>query len=176
MNPDEAGGKVILFLGSNIGNLNDIEIYAFLEKIFAFTRKGDKLLIGFDLKKSPDVIMKAYHDPHGLTRDFNLNHLVRLNRELQADFNLQKFEHHTEYSPVTGMLKSFLLSTEEQEVYLRALEERFGFEKWEPVFMELSRKFDIRSIEELASAHGFRVERHFTDQRNYFVDSLWTRI
>ncbi len=176
MHSDQAGGKVILFLGSNIGNLNEIETHAFLEKISEFTHRGDKLLIGFDLKKSPDVIMNAYNDSHGITRNFNLNHLVRLNRELQADFNLQKFEHHTEYSPVTGMVKSFLVSTEEQEVYLRALEERFEFGKWEPIFMELSRKFDIRNIEEFASAHGFRVDRHFTDQRNYFVDSLWTRI
>jgi dimethylhistidine N-methyltransferase len=176
MNNNESDGKVILFLGSNIGNLNDMEINAFLEKISAFTHRGDKFLIGFDLKKSPDVIMKAYHDPHGLTREFNLNHLVRLNRELQADFNLQNFEHHTEYNPVNGMLKSFLVSTEEQEVSLRALDERFHFEKWEPVFMELSRKFDNRIIEELASSHGFRVDLNFTDQRNYFVDSLWTRI
>lgn len=174
VNPGER--NVILFLGSNIGNLSNNELHLFLQNISDFTTRGDKLLIGFDLKKSPSVIMKAYDDPYGLTMKFNLNHLLRLNRELQADFNISLFEHHTEYNPVTGELKSYLFSTMEQDIHIGALGETFTFGQWEPVFMELSRKFDVNAIESLAISHGFRIVKNFTDRRNWFVDSVWTRI
>lgn len=168
--------KVILFLGSNIGNFSDKEIDRFFGQLSALCHQGDKVLVGFDLKKSPEVIMKAYSDPHGHTRRFNLNHLVRLNRELSANFNPDNFEQHTEYSPATGEVKSFLVSKKEQTVRIDDLEEQFSFGKWEPIFMELSRKFDFKSIEDLASNHGFKVKMNFTDDRNYFVDSLWVRV
>lgn len=168
--------NAILFLGSNIGNLNDTEIDRFLVRISDLTCSGDKVLIGFDLKKSPEIIMKAYDDPHGLTAKFNLNHLERLNRELDADFDISLFEHHTAYDPVSGELRSWLVSVVEQTIDIGALGESFRFAKWEPLFMELSRKFDFRMIESMAETHGFRIERHFTDSRGWFVDSLWTRI
>lgn len=167
--------KVILFLGSNIGNFTDEEINLFLGQLSNLCHKGDKVLIGFDLKKSPEVIMKAYDDPHGHTRRFNLNHLIRLNRDLDANFDLDQFEQHTEYNPFTGEVKSFLVSQTQQSVYIADLDKGFYFRKWEPIFMELSRKFDYETIEELAKDHGFRVETQFTDNRNYFVDSLWIK-
>lgn len=168
--------NVILFLGSNIGNLGQSEMSRFLEKISGFTLSGDRVLIGFDLKKSPEIVMKAYDDPHGLTAKFNLNHLVRLNRELDADFDITMFEHHTEYNPVSGDLKSYLVSVADQTVHTGALGESFRFGRWEPVFMELSRKFDFGTIELMAAAHGFRIERNYTDSSGWFVDSLWIRI
>jgi uncharacterized SAM-dependent methyltransferase len=168
--------KVILFLGSNIGNFSDEQLSVFLSQLSAFAHKGDKVMIGFDLKKSPDIIMKAYDDPHGHTRDFNLNLLTRLNRELDADFELNNFEQHTEYSSETGAVKSFLVSKKEQTVHFEVLNKSFNFKQWEPIFMELSRKFDLETIETLATKHGFRVKEHFTDSRNYFVDSLWEKI
>ncbi len=167
--------KVILFLGSNIGNFTEPEIDGFLSQLSALCRKGDKVLIGFDLKKSPEIIMKAYDDPNGLTRKFNLNHLARLNRELEADFNLNSFEHHTAYNPVSGYLKSFLVSKEKQTVYIKSFRQAFIFDRWEPVFMELSRKFDFPAIESIAFRHGFSVVKHFTDQKNWFTDSLWVK-
>lgn len=167
--------KVILFLGSNIGNFTELEIDHFLTQLSDFCRRGDKILIGFDLKKSPEIIMKAYDDPYGLTRQFNLNHLARLNRDLGADFNLSGFEHHTTYSSVSGYLKSFLVSKEQQTVNIKSLGQKFVFRRWEPVFMELSRKFDIATIDDLAFRHGFSVIKHFTDQKNWFTDSLWIK-
>jgi L-histidine Nalpha-methyltransferase len=167
--------KIILFLGSNIGNFSEQNIDLFLTQLSDLCSKGDKILIGFDLKKSPDIIMKAYDDPYGLTRDFNLNHLARLNRELDADFILDKFEHHTTYNPWSGNLRSYLVSKEKQSVNIRSLGQQFVFNKWEPVFMELSRKFDFTMIERIASLHGFSVIKHFTDQKNWFTDSLWVR-
>ena len=167
--------KVILFLGSNIGNFLEPELDLFLTQLFDLCRKGDRIFIGFDLKKSPEIIMNAYDDPYGQTRKFNLNHLARLNRELEADFNLSGFEHHTTYNPLSGYLKSFLVSKEKQTVNIKSLGQRFVFNRWEPVFMELSRKFDIATIEYLALSHGFSVVKHFTDQKNWFTDSLWIK-
>jgi dimethylhistidine N-methyltransferase len=100
-------GKIILFLGSNIGNMDQNELSRFLDGISSYTRKGDRLLIGFDLKKSPEIIMGAYDDPYGITKKFNINHLLRINRELEADFNPDNFEHHTTYDPVTGEVRSW---------------------------------------------------------------------
>ena len=167
--------KIILFLGSNIGNFADDELAFFLKQLGNFTHRGDKVFIGFDLKKSPEVILKAYADPHGHTRSFNLNHLLRLNKELGANFEIEDFEQHTQYDPVSGAVKSFLVSKTEQTVFIEALGKSFNFKKWEPIFMELSRKFDSETIEELASLHGFKVEQQFTDSQNYFVNSLWVK-
>jgi len=155
--------KIIFFLGSNIGNFSSEETSEFLGQLAAYSTLGDKVLIGFDLKKSPAIIMNAYNDPHGHTRRFNLNQLERLNRELDADFDIQKFEQQTTYNPLTGEVKSFLVSNTEQEVYFAALEQRFHFKQWEPVFMELSRKFDLETIEKLAKHCGFYVVKNFTD-------------
>jgi dimethylhistidine N-methyltransferase len=176
LNSDNLIPKVIFFLGSNIGNFSDEETADFLGRLSAFTNSGDKVLIGFDLKKSPKVILKAYNDPHGHSRRFISNHLVRLNRELTANFNLSKFDHHVEYSPETGEVKSFLVSKSNQEVFIGALDQKFHFRNEEPVFMELSRKYTYETIGQLAADHGFKPVKNFTDSRNYFVDSLWERI
>lgn len=168
--------KVILFLGSNIGNFSDDETDKFLNQLLAYTNSGDKLLIGFDMKKSPKIIMDAYNDPHGHTRRFNLNHLFRLNRELDADFDISKFEHHIIYDPESGDVKSFLTSKTKQIVHIGAIEQDFYFTQWESIFMELSRKFTLSTIEKLAEKSGFQVVQNFTDKRNYFVDSLWVKV
>lgn len=176
LNSDANERKIIFFLGSNIGNFTNEETALFLARLSEFTNKGDKALLGFDLKKTPEIIIRAYNDPHGHTRNFVFNHLVRLNRELGADFDLEKFEHHVDYDEKTGEVKSFLISKEDQQVFIGALDKKFRFKKEEPVFMELSRKYDSDSIESLASENGFKIEKNFTDSRNYFVDSLWKRI
>jgi L-histidine Nalpha-methyltransferase len=167
--------KIILFLGSNIGNFSDEETRGFFNRLSAYSNAGDKVLIGFDMKKSPQIIMDVYSDPHGHTCRFNLNHLTRINRELDASFEVEQFEQHTEYNPLTGEVKSFLISKTEQTIYIGALERSFIFKQWEPVFMELSRKFDLITIRELAESHGFRIIKNFIDSRGFFVDSLWER-
>lgn len=172
--PDERP-KAILFLGSNIGNFNPKERRYFLNLLAKNTRSGDKLLIGFDLKKSPDVLMNAYSDPHGLTRSFNMNHLLRINKELGADFDTGNFEHHTTYDPLSGAMKSYLVSNVEHKVFIEQAEQTIHFEKWEPIFMELSQKFNQNDIAQLASESGFRVVENYTDSRGYFADSLWEK-
>lgn len=168
--------KVILFLGSNIGNFSDREANDFLTLLADMCLAGDRVLIGFDLKKSSKVIMDAYSDSQGHTARFNLNHLERLNRQLNADFQIDKFEHHTTYNPFSGEVRSYLISTEKQEVTFGTTGDRFQFDKWEPIFMERSRKFDFSKIKTLAKDHGFNVIRSFTDSKEWFVDSLWEKL
>jgi len=167
--------KVIMFLGSNIGNLNDAETDNFLGMLSQLCNEKDKMMIGFDLKKSPDIILKAYDDPHGHTSRFNLNLLTRLNRELGANFDPESFSHHTMYNPATGEVRSYLISETEQSVVLEETGHVFHFCKWEPIFMERSRKYDIETIEALANSHGFRVLRNLTDNSQWFLDSVWEK-
>ena len=167
--------RIVLFLGSNIGNFSDEEKTLFLGQFASFLNKGDKVLMGFDLKKSPEVILKAYNDPHGHTRRFNINLLLRLNRELEADFDPDLFEHHATYDPITGAAKSYLVSTAAQSIYFKKLNLTFHFKQWEPIFMEMSNKFDLASISKLARDFGFEVEDNFFDRKKYFVDSLWIK-
>lgn len=168
--------KIILFLGSNIGNFSEVETHRFLSQLSEFMNIGDKLLIGFDLKKSPGIIMDAYNDPHGHTRKFNLNLLVRLNRQLSADFDITMFDQYTEYNPESGEVRSYLISKVNQNVHIGALNQSFRFYQWEPVFMERSRKYDFKTINNLAAGNGFRIVRNFSDSRNFFVNSLWKKI
>ncbi len=167
--------RIVLFLGSNIGNFSSDERDLFLGQFSSFLKKGDKVLIGFDLKKSPDVIMKAYDDPHGHTRSFNINLLLRLNRELEADFDPDYFEHHVTYNPITGAAKSYLVSKITQSIYFKKLKLTFHFKQWEPIFMEASYKYDLASINKLARDFSFEVEDNFFDRKKYFVDSLWVK-
>jgi L-histidine N-alpha-methyltransferase len=175
LNNQSDNRKVILFLGSNIGNFSNEETDSFLAHLVEFTQTDDQVLMGFDLKKSPHIIIQAYDDPAGYTRRFNLNLLERLNRELGANFDLNQFQHHTSYDPCSGEVKSYLVSKTEQTVTIGALERDFSFTQWEAIFMERSRKYDLSGIEILAARHDFEVRKHFFDQRNYFVDSLWVK-
>lgn len=167
--------KVILFLGSNIGNFTESERIGFLQQLSNITAPGDKLIIGVDLKKSPEIIINAYNDPHGHTRDFNLNHLIRINRELDADFQVDDFAHHASYDPVSGAAKSYLVSKKSQKVKLGVTGTEISFRQWESIFMELSQKFDTVDTEKMALQAGFVMKKNFTDEKKYFADSLWER-
>lgn len=167
--------KVILFLGANIGNLAPDEATSFIRRIHEHMDSGDLLITGFDLKKDPEVILNAYSDPAGITAAFNLNLLRRMNKEFEGDFDLDAFKHWETYNPITGATKSYLVSKKNQLVKLKALNRSFEFKAWEAIDVELSQKFSLEEIEEMARKTGFRVLRHFTDHRQYFVDSVWRK-
>ena len=164
--------KVILFMGANIGNFTIQEAAQFLKRLAISLQRGDQLLIGFDLKKDPRTILQAYDDPRGVTAEFNLNLLRRLNRELGADFDTDNFSHYPYYDPDTGTTKSFLISMINQAVHIEALGKFFHFTAWEPIQTEVSQKYDIATIEKLMSLTGFKIERIFADARKYFCDVL----
>lgn len=167
--------KVILFLGANIGNFTREKAKAFLEHVGDYMHKDDLLLVGFDLKKDPAVILNAYNDAAGITAAFNLNLLERINRELEADFQMDQFKHWETYDPITGATRSFIVSTRKQNVNIGALGKTFNFDAWEAINVELSQKYDIAMIEKLAEEAGFELVRHLFDGRKYFVDSVWRK-
>lgn len=168
--------KLVLFLGSNIGNMKQEQAADFLRQLRQRMHPGDCLLVGFDLKKDPDVIMAAYNDPQGVTREFNLNLLRRINQELGADFDVTAFRHCPVYNPLTGDMKSHLISEKQQTVRIEALELEIPFRKWEAIDMELSKKYDRPEIMWLAEYAGFEAEQWFFDEKEYFVDALFRAV
>ena len=165
--------KVLLFLGSNIGNFTREQSIEFFRSLRAVMNDNDLLFIGFDLLKDPHVIVNAYDDKQGVTAEFNLNLLRRINGELGADFDLEKWTHYAVYRPVECAARSFLISRDRQTVNIAALNRSFDFEPWEAVFMEISQKYSLRMIEDLARESGFEIKQNFFDDRNYYCDSLW---
>ena len=164
------GSKGVLFLGSNIGNFGPAERLNFLRQLAAPLAPADRLLIGFDLQKDPRRIRAAYDDAQGVTAAFNLNLLTRLNRELGADFDLAHWQHYTDYSPLNGAVRSYLVSTRAQQVRIDALDETVGFAAWEVIHTENSFKFTLPQIEGLAAEAGLRVVASFTDADADFAD------
>ncbi len=165
--------KVILFLGSNIGNFSRERSVDFFRSLRAVMSDDDLLFVGFDLQKDPHVIAAAYDDAAGVTAKFNLNLLTRINRELGGDFDIDKFTHYAIYRPIECSARSFLISQEKQTVNIKAICRSFEFDQWEAVFMEISQKYSYRMIEELAHESGFEIKENFCDSRNYYCDSLW---
>jgi dimethylhistidine N-methyltransferase len=165
--------KILLFLGSNIGNFDRERSVAFFRSLCEVMSEDDRLFVGFDLQKDPHVIANAYDDAAGVTARFNLNLLTRINRELGGNFELDKFSHYANYRPIEGSARSFLISREKQTVHIDAIGRDFEFDQWEAVFVEISQKYSLKMISELASESNFEVTRNFFDRRKYYCDSLW---
>jgi L-histidine Nalpha-methyltransferase len=165
--------KIILFLGSNIGNFLRDNAVSFFRQLREVMDPNDRLFVGFDMQKDPRVILDAYDDKQGVTAAFNLNLLRRINRELGADFNLDRFSHYAQYRPMECAARSFLISRQKQTVTIKALNRSFEFGQWEPIFMEISQKYTREMIEELASGGGFEIETEFFDPENFYVNSFW---
>lgn len=174
----KTGGSrnVVLFLGSNIGNFSEDEAIRFLQAMGKNINSGDLALIGFDLKKDPDIIRRAYNDEAGVTRAFNLNLLSRINRELDANFDPDKFMHYPSYDPVSGEARSYIVSKTEQDVHIGSLVQTFRFKAWEPIHVEISRKYDINTIRKYAAAAGFVMRELFYDQHHFYVNALWEKV
>jgi dimethylhistidine N-methyltransferase len=177
-NLKSAGGrrKIILFLGSSIGNFLPGEQEIFFKKLEKAINKEDRLLIGFDLQKDPKTILRAYDDEKGVTARFNLNLLERINRELGGNFDLSNFSHFAVYSPIEGAAKSFLISRAAQSVFIEELGLEFSFARWEPIFMEISQKYSLKMIENISETCSFRIERNFFDSNDFFTNSLWAPV
>jgi L-histidine N-alpha-methyltransferase len=171
----EAVPSLFLFLGGNIGNYKEADATALLDKFYSGMKKGDMLLMGIDLQKNPRVIQKAYDDPHGITKAFNMNLLDRINRELDADIHPDQFDFYCDYNPRSGEVNSYLVSLKKQHFHSTLLNTTFYFEKDELVWTELSKKYTLDGIQRLAGSSGFSVAHNFMDCRHYFTDSLWIK-
>jgi len=167
--------SLLLFLGGNIGNYLEHKAKELLALFHKNMKSGDKLLIGFDLKKNPIIIHNAYYDKHGITKRFNLNLLVRINRALDADFKIDDFDFYCHYNPITGDVKSYIVSLRKQTVHLKAIDKYIHFDYDELIWTELSKKYALKEINDLAEHAKFKVEHNFLDCKHYFTDSLWQK-
>ena len=149
------------------------DCHTFCLRLGEHMHPGDLLITGFDLKKDPRTILKAYDDSDGLTREFNLNLLRRINGELGADLRLENFEHFQTYNPVSGACQSYLISQKNQTVSIAG--RSISFEKHEPVFMEVSRKFSLTEVDDLAVTTGFSPVKHCLDSKGWFVNAVWMK-
>jgi dimethylhistidine N-methyltransferase len=159
-------GRVVYFPGSTIGNFHPDESVDFLKTVADVCGPGGGLIIGVDLKKSPDVLLRAYNDRDGVTAEFNLNILVRLNRVLESDFRVDRFNHVAVYDPRAGRIEMHLISMDDQTVRIDGVEIAFG--KGESIWTESSYKFTPDEFAEIASASGFVVQRVWTDEQDLF--------
>ncbi|MCB0415105.1 MAG: L-histidine N(alpha)-methyltransferase [Bdellovibrionales bacterium] len=170
---NQSGRKLVLFLGSTIGNFDRPNALVFLRVLWKHLNNDDLLLIGFDLKKEIDLMLLAYNDREGITKKFNFNLLTRMNNELGANFDLKNFMHFGTYNPNVGAMESFIISTCAQEVYVGELEKTFKFKAFEPIHLEYSHKYLISDIESFAMETGFEVLNHYFDSNHFYTNSLW---
>lgn len=168
--------KIILFLGSNIGNLLHKNAINFLKKIQANMYQDDILFLGFDQKKHPQTILNAYNDHAKITERFNKNLLSRINREFKANFDLDQFMHWESYNPETGTALSYLVSLKEQNVTINELNMSFHFDAWESIHVEISQKYDDAVVEWLASESGLKPIKSFSDNKNYYKNYIFRAV
>jgi dimethylhistidine N-methyltransferase len=170
-----AGGPkrtLALFLGSTLGNLDPEERRSLVQDVRSFLRPGDGFLLGVDLRKAESVLIPAYDDPLGVTAAFNLNLLVRINRELGGGFDLAAFRHRAVYNREEGRIEMHLESRRTQTVPVRALGIEVPFFRGETIHTESSYKFSLEQIASLASETGFELRRTWTDSGGRFASSL----
>ncbi len=165
--------NLVLFLGSNIGNSNFEEARGFVRELWLALEDGDRVLIGFDARREIERMVRAYDDSKGITAAFNLNLLARMNRELAADFQLDRFRFYCTWEPRSSAIESYLVSLVDQTVSIGALKKQFAFEAGEAIHTESSRKYTRSDIERLATDGGFASEALLTNSGRTFVDALW---
>lgn len=164
--------RLVLFLGSTIGNLTPDEARRFLRRVGERMESADRFLLGFDLVKDPDALVRAYDDARGVTAEFNLNVLRVLNRELAADFDLQAFRHRAEWNEEASRIEMHLVSERDQRVSIRSMELTVQFREGETILTELSHKFTRRSVERLLGSADLELTRWETDDREWFALGL----
>lgn len=165
--------KIILFLGSNIGNLADEQATEFIYQLGSSLKKGDKIILGVDLKKAKEIVLPAYNDNQGVTAEFNLNLLDRINKELGSNFNRDNFSHIAVYDEAVGIAKSYIKSLIKQSVKFG--EHQFNFEKDELIHTEVSRKYDDRIVKNILSKTDITWQHKIVDNNNLFADYILER-
>jgi len=164
--------RLVLYIGSSIGNFEPGESLLLLERVRAALDPGDCLLLGVDLVKGEVVLEAAYDDAAGVTAAFNRNVLVRLNRELDADFHLENFAHRAIWNGEKSRMEMHLVSETKQTVWLPAIDLRVNFEAGESIHTENSYKYRPGDAEALMAKAGFIHETTWTDERGWFAVCL----
>lgn len=165
--------RLVLFLGSNLGNFTPDEQAQLFESMASSLQAGDYLLLGLDLRKPVEILERAYNDAAGVTAAFNMNLLQRINRELRADFDLSSFSHWAFYNRQLHQIEMHLRSDVVQAVTIADLDLQVSFRAGETIHTEISRKFDPAETRLYLASHGFQVCTLWTDARAWFVVGLF---
>jgi L-histidine N-alpha-methyltransferase len=166
------GRTLALFLGSNISNFEPSEAREFLRAMRAVLERGDALLLGADLKKDRKILEAAYNDSLGVTAAFSRNLLVRINRTLEADFDLPCFRHRAFFNETDSRIEIYVESLRPQTVSIMKLGIQIDFDEGERIHTENSYKYDLERIKQLAVETGFDCERTWFDEQKRFSSNL----
>ncbi|HLV37817.1 L-histidine N(alpha)-methyltransferase [Xanthomarina sp.] len=164
--------KVVLFLGSNIGNMEDTKAKRFIFSLSQTLNTNDKILLGVDLIKSKDIVLPAYNDKTGVTKAFNFNLLNRINKELDANFNIEDFSHQPEYLESEGIARSYIVSNKDQEVRINSINKTFYFKKDEKIHTEISRKYNDDVLNNILENSQLKMVDKLLDSKGYFADYI----
>jgi len=165
---DIPGRKIVLYLGSSIGNFDWNDAVTMLKKVCEQLAPGDALLLGTDMVKSPEILVPAYDDAQGVTAEFNKNILVRLNRELDGNFDLESFRHIAEWNALRSRMEIYLESTRAQVVGLRMPDLTVRFLAGERIHTENSYKYTKQMVESMLCVSGFKLEKTWYDRHHWF--------
>jgi len=165
---------LVLFLGSTIGNFDRPAGVKFLAEVRRILERGDSLLLGTDLEKPSAQVLAAYDDELGVTAAFNLNLLARINRELDADFDLRQFSHMAKINPEARSVEMHLRSTHRQTVSIPVAELEVEFLEGETIWTESSHKYSTEEIFQMARDAGFCCEAQWVDEEWPFAENLLT--
>lgn len=162
------GKRLIIFLGSSIGNFNPQECDRFIQKVTTALNPGEYFLLGIDLQKPTEVLEAAYNDSQGVTADFNLNMLQHLNNRFQGNFNLNLFEHKAIYNTELNQIEMYLIAKELQSVNLGSLDLTIQVDQEENILTEISRKFDLQYMKKYLSNSQLNLIQTYTDAQQWF--------
>jgi dimethylhistidine N-methyltransferase len=163
-----SGRKLVLYIGSSIGNFEPDVAVRILRRIRHSLRSGDSLLLGTDFAKSPKILLPAYDDAQGVTAAFNKNILAHLNRELEADFDLDRFTHLALWNRRCSRMEMHLASLTRQTVFIPGLEMDFEFAEGERIHTENSYKYTGAMVEAILQESGFTLEHTWSDRQQWF--------
>jgi L-histidine Nalpha-methyltransferase len=168
--------KLMIFLGSSIGNFDLFHAEQFIRFISSKMNYGDSLLVGFDMVKDINVLNAAYNDKEGVTSAFNLNLLKRINNELNGNFNLENFEHIAFFNAQQSRIEMHLVAKQNQEVRIDLLNLDVCFKAGERIHTENSYKFTPEMINEIAAYSDLHYSKFWTDEKGYFRLCLFSKL
>ncbi len=160
--------RMLFFLGSSLGNFNLEECDSFLNQVSRTLQPGDYFLLGIDLQKSKDILEAAYNDSQEVTADFNLNMLSHLNWRFQGNFDTSLFRHKAIYNEVDNQIEMYLHCKKDHYVSLELLDLQVLFTNGESILTEISRKFDLATMEEQLENKGLKILKSWTDEKGWF--------
>jgi L-histidine Nalpha-methyltransferase len=165
---NSVGTRIIVFLGSSIGNFDVVRCDRLIEQVTAALNPDDYFLLGIDLQKPVNILEAAYNDAQGVTAAFNLNMLQHLNQRFAGNFNLDLFTHQAIYNQTAHQIEMYLVSQKQQTVNLSSLDLTFNLEPGEKILTEISRKFNLAQMEKYLGDRNLNLIQTYTDTQQWF--------